>query len=53
MGDDSIKMTGCNGGREKVTAVEVEGGFVLRGGSPACVRMEQVDTEEWDSRESA
>lgn len=51
MGDNSIRMSGCKVGREKVTVVEVEGGFVLREGQPEYVKMERVDTEEWDSRE--
>lgn len=47
-----IKIPGCRVGREKVTAVGVEGEFVSRRKKPEfVVKREQVNTQEWGSLE--
>ena len=47
-----VKIPGCKAGREKVTAVGVEGEFVSRWKNPEfVVKREQVNTQEWGSLE--
>ena len=47
-----VKIPGCKAGREKVTAVGVEGEFVSRWKKPEfVVKREQVNTQEWGSLE--
>lgn len=47
--DNPTKISGCEVGTEKVTAVEMEGEFGSRWEKPEYVRREPVNTQEWGS----